>query len=65
MCFSYVFDELCCFYAAAMLLVLLCIILAFSVVGISFVWLQYKILHTMFTVSDKRLSVLSCEYLQE
>jgi hypothetical protein len=24
MCFSYVFDELCCFYAAAMLLVLLC-----------------------------------------
>jgi hypothetical protein len=22
MCFSYVFDELCCFYAAAMLLVL-------------------------------------------
>jgi hypothetical protein len=36
---TYVFDELCCFYAAAMLLVLLCIILAFSDVGISFVWL--------------------------
>jgi hypothetical protein len=29
MCFSYVFDELCCFYAAAMLLVLLCIINCF------------------------------------
>jgi hypothetical protein len=26
MCFSYVFDELCCFYAAAMLLVLLCLL---------------------------------------
>jgi ABC-type sugar transport system permease subunit len=38
---TYVFDELCCFYAAAMLLVLLCIILAFSVVQVHSVnWLK-------------------------
>jgi hypothetical protein len=37
MCFSYVFDELCCFYAAAMLLVLLCLF-CFCVFMAAWVW---------------------------